>query len=101
MLVGTVGLELRGLGLEAAEAELWYWIAQPFRGLGLATRAARLVLEEPARRGICRIRANVHPDNLASRGVLGHLGFPGCRRGLLLDDGTWGASSLSPGMAHP
>jgi RimJ/RimL family protein N-acetyltransferase len=71
-LIGVVGLEM-GSG---AEAELGYWLARPYWGLGYATEAGRAVVEM-ARHGLRlkRIGAGHFLDNPASGRVLRKLGF--------------------------
>lgn len=70
-LVGGVGLEMRDEG-----AELGYWIARPYWGLGFATEAARAVVDL-ADRGLRlpRLIAGHFADNRPSARVLEKLGF--------------------------
>lgn len=70
-LVGGVGLQQDGRDLE-----LGYWIARPYWGLGLATEAARAVIDI-ARHTLRRQRlvSGHFIDNPASGRVLSKLGF--------------------------
>jgi RimJ/RimL family protein N-acetyltransferase len=70
-LVGGIGLEVCGDG-----AELGYWIARPFWGLGFATEAGRAVVDL-ADRGLRlpRLHASHFAGNHASARVLEKLGF--------------------------
>lgn len=71
-LVGCAGLgESRGKG----DAEIGYWIAQPYWGRGYATEGARGVLEVARLLGHRRIEGGHHLDNPASGKVLRKLGF--------------------------
>jgi RimJ/RimL family protein N-acetyltransferase len=70
-LVGGIALRARG-----GEADLDYWIARPYWGLGFATEAGRAVMDI-ARNGL-RLKsvASAHcRDNRASARVLEKLGF--------------------------
>ncbi len=69
-LVGSCGLgELNG------EAELGYWIARPYWGLGFATEAGRAVVRIARALGHKRLIAGHFTDNPASGRVLRKLGF--------------------------
>lgn len=70
-LVGGIGLEQRGSGVE-----LGYWIARAYWGLGFATEAGRAVVEL-ADKGLRlpRLIASHFVDNPASARVLRKLGF--------------------------
>ena len=74
-LVGGIGLMDLDDG-PAHQAELGYWIARSHWGLGIATEAARAVLDM-AFHGLRlkRIEAGHFPDNLGSARVLAKLGF--------------------------
>jgi len=53
-----------------------YWVASQFHGKGVATAAVALIVAHgfgPV--GLHRIEATIAPENLASRGVVAHLGF--------------------------
>lgn len=71
-LIGGVGLHRD----EAGEAELGYWVARSFWGLGFATEAGRAVIDM-ARRSLRlpRLVASHALDNPASGNVLRKLGF--------------------------
>jgi RimJ/RimL family protein N-acetyltransferase len=69
-LIGACGLGERG-----GEAELGYWIARPFWGLGFASEAARAVLGIAKAIGHSRVVAGHFTDNPASGNVLRKLGF--------------------------
>ncbi|EQB30595.1 GNAT family N-acetyltransferase [Sphingobium ummariense] len=70
-LVGGCGLHRD----EEGRAELGYWIARPYWGLGFATEAARAVLSMGRASGVTDIRAGHFADNPASGNVLRKLGF--------------------------
>ncbi len=58
------------------EAELGYWLAEPFWHQGIMTQAARCVLEHAYKDlGICRIWADYYEGNEASKRVMQRLGF--------------------------
>ena len=70
-LVGCVGA-----GIEAATAEVGFWIGRDFWGRGYATEAVRRLLRLLFRaRGVGMAWATARPGNLASRRVLGKCGF--------------------------
>lgn len=54
---------------------LYYWLGADFRGRGLATRAASLLLEAAGRMGLATCYAKVFEHNASSRRVLERLGF--------------------------
>ena len=59
-----------------AEIEIGWWLAPSHWGRGLATEAARAVLQDGfGRAGLQRIVAIAHPDNRASRHVMEKLGM--------------------------
>lgn len=64
-----------GLGEDERGAELGYWIAQPYWGLGYATEAARAVIGVAKALGHRRLVARHFIDNPASGRVLRKLGF--------------------------
>lgn len=67
-----------GVGLDACEggAELGYWIARPYWGLGFATEAARAVVDIADRSlRLPKLYAGHFADNHASARVLAKLGF--------------------------
>lgn len=64
-----------GLGNLQGEAELGYWIARPYWGLGFASEAARAVLGIAKAIGHKKLVSGHFIDNPASGGVLRKLGF--------------------------
>jgi RimJ/RimL family protein N-acetyltransferase len=64
-----------GLGERDGEAELGYWVAQPYWGRGFATEAARAVIGIAKALGHKRLVAGHFIDNPASGQVLRKLGF--------------------------
>ena len=64
-----------GLGEHNGEAELGYWIARPYWGLGFATEAGRAVVRIAYAIGHKRLIAGHFTDNPASGRVLRKLGF--------------------------
>lgn len=64
-----------GLGAQEGEAELGYWIARPYWGLGFATEASRAVIGVAKAIGHTRLVAGHFTDNPASGNVLRKLGF--------------------------
>ncbi len=63
------------------QGELGYWIAVPFWGKGVATRAARLVIEYAFRDlKLTRLIAHTMEENTPSSRVLERLGFSFVRR---------------------
>ena len=73
VLLGTVSLRRYA---RDRRAELGYWLAQPVWGRGLATEAARAVVDFGFRSlGLVRIYAQVLADNRASLHVLDKLGM--------------------------
>jgi RimJ/RimL family protein N-acetyltransferase len=64
-----------GLGERDGEAELGYWIARAYWGLGYASEAARAVIGVARAIGHKRIIAGHFTDNPASGHVLRKLGF--------------------------
>jgi [ribosomal protein S5]-alanine N-acetyltransferase len=69
-----------------------YWVASPFTGRGVASTAVAMAVAHAFTDGqLHRLDATVHPDNLASRRVLTHLGFrqEGLLRRFLDVDGAW------------
>ena len=70
-LVGCCGLGRRPSG----SVELGYWIARPHWGRGLATEAARALIEIARTLGLRSLEAGHFVDNPASARVLEKLGF--------------------------
>ncbi len=64
-----------GLGNRDGVAELGYWIARPFWGLGYASEAARAVVAIARALGHRHLVAGHFTDNPASGGVLRKVGF--------------------------
>lgn len=64
-----------GLGERHSEAELGYWIARPYWGLGFATEAGRAVINIAQTIGHSKLVAGHFVDNPASGRVLQKLGF--------------------------
>lgn len=64
-----------GIGEHNDEAELGYWIARPYWGLGFASEAGRAVLGIAKAIGHRRLVAGHFIDNPASGSVLRKLGF--------------------------
>ncbi len=64
-----------GLGKRDGEAELGYWIARPYWGLGYASEAARAVVQIAATIGHSHLNAGHFTDNPASGNVLRKAGF--------------------------
>lgn len=64
-----------GLGAHDGEAELGYWIARPYWGLGFATEAGRAVIGIAKAIGHAKLVAGHFTDNPASGNVLRKLGF--------------------------
>lgn len=64
-----------GLGEHDGAAELGYWIARPYWGLGFATEASRAVIDIARTIGHPRLVASHFTDNPASGNVLRKLGF--------------------------
>ena len=64
-----------GIGDLDGEAELDYWIARPYWGLGFATEASRAVIHIAKTIGHKKLIASHFTDNPASGNVLRKLGF--------------------------
>lgn len=64
-----------GLGQRNGEAELGYWIARPYWGLGFASEAGRAVMHIAKAIGHRKLVAGHFTDNPASGRVLRKLGF--------------------------
>lgn len=69
-LVGTCGLAERN-----GQAELGYWIARPYWGKGIATEAAKAMVDAARALGHQRLLASHFVDNPASGRVLRKAGF--------------------------
>jgi RimJ/RimL family protein N-acetyltransferase len=64
-----------GIGNGDGSAELGYWIARPYWGLGFATEASRAVVNIAKAIGHKKLTASHFTDNPASGNVLRKLGF--------------------------
>jgi RimJ/RimL family protein N-acetyltransferase len=64
-----------GIGEHKGEAELGYWIARPYWGLGFASEAGRAVMAIARAIGHQKLVAGHFTDNPASGSVLRKLGF--------------------------
>ena len=72
ILIGLVGLRQT----DPLTLSLGYWIAGPFQGFGVATEAARALIDFAfTERAIETITATVLPDNVASQRVLAAAGL--------------------------
>lgn len=80
-ILGAVGLDIDA---PQASAELGYWIGLPYWGRGVATEAARAVVEFAASLGLQRITAQHFATNPASGRVLRKAGLrpSGVRKGV-------------------
>ena len=73
--IGFCGLQPLGIGLRN-EVEIGWWLAQRCWGQGLATEAARSVMEYAFRSvGLERVIAIAQPENGASRRVMEKIGM--------------------------
>jgi [ribosomal protein S5]-alanine N-acetyltransferase len=74
-LAGCTGL-VRQADVYRLSAELGYWIGEPYRGMGIATNAVKLIAEYGFEQlGLVRIYSGVFDFNTASRRVLEKAGF--------------------------
>jgi ribosomal-protein-alanine N-acetyltransferase len=74
-LIGGVGIALKE-DIHRKNAEIGYWIAEPFWGKGYATEAVRLMVEYTFRHfDVTRIYASSFDYNAASQRVLEKTGF--------------------------
>jgi ribosomal-protein-serine acetyltransferase len=72
-LAGSIGMAVDVIG---NSAELGYWLAAPFEGRGLVTRACSLFIDHGIREmGLHRIVIRAAVDNAKSRAVAERLGF--------------------------
>jgi len=75
LLVGTIGLVLQS-DIHRLNAEIGYWIGEPFWGQGIATNAVVLITEYAFNViGLIRIYSGVFDFNIASRRVLEKAGY--------------------------
>jgi RimJ/RimL family protein N-acetyltransferase len=73
--VGGCGLH-QGAGGDRCNAEIGYWLGEPFWGRGVVTQVARVLTEQAfARPEVTRVFAPVHADNPVSMRVLQKNGF--------------------------
>jgi RimJ/RimL family protein N-acetyltransferase len=74
-LIGVIGLH-RGGDVYRRSAEFGYWLAEPFWGRGIATRAVRALSDWAfANTDLLRLQAGVFESNPASARVLEKAGF--------------------------
>ena len=74
-LIGCIGLEFKD-DVYRQSAELGYWLAEPFWGRGIATRAVDAIVEYAFNElGLKRVFAGVFASNPASARVLEKAGF--------------------------
>ena len=70
---------IRGTDVERYNAELGYWLAEPYWNLGIMTEAVRQAIEDYlSHSDIIRIHAHVYENNLKSMKVLEKAGFHKC-----------------------
>jgi [ribosomal protein S5]-alanine N-acetyltransferase len=75
-VIGAIGLELNGEGIEDGALVLGYWLGKPFWGRGYATEAGAAVLAyAEADTGMKSFRSGHFAENPASGVVLEKLGF--------------------------
>lgn len=84
MPIGGIGLRL-GSGVYRHQAELGYWLAEPYWGRGIMTAAAMFIVHTYAftTLNLDRIASGCYSDNAASRHLLEtklHMTLEGCRR---------------------
>lgn len=73
-LAGSVGLH--AVDWQNAMTSIGYWIATPFEGKGLVTRAVRVLIDHAfGELGLSRLEIRAEPDNMRSRAVPERLGF--------------------------
>ena len=85
----TIGGVVRG---PLQSAWIGYWVDSSLAGKGVATSAVALALTYAFNEaGLHRIEATIAPENVASRAVVGHLGFrhEGLLKQYLDIDGGW------------
>lgn len=87
-LIGGAGFG----GMDGGTPELGYWLAPPFWGRGLATEAARAVIDLAFGDDAVReVHASARVTNVASRHVLEKCGFQQCGTGLIRSRAVGGA----------
>ena len=73
-LIGTVGFH--ETVMRNRKTEIGYWLAPPYHGRGIATRAIKCAIDAAfLYTDINRIQAKIQPTNLASLKVIKKLGF--------------------------
>lgn len=91
-VIGGIGCFLR-TGLEGHCDEIGYWLAEPFRGQGIATLAVQVFCDWlfAIRPALVRMEAKVYAHNPASARVLEKAGFQreGLARKLVIKDGVY------------
>lgn len=70
VLVGAIAVEI-----DETVAAIGYWVAQRYRGRGIATEAVRFAAQFAKKCGATRAIAEVEPENLGSARVLQKAGF--------------------------
>jgi RimJ/RimL family protein N-acetyltransferase len=73
-VIGGVALKPRTLDT-GVEVELGYHLGRAWWGSGYATEAALAMLDEARERGLTRVAAFIHPDNVRSSAVALRLGM--------------------------
>lgn len=69
----------RGIDVERYNAELGYWLAEPYWGKGIMTQILVLAISGYfSHTDVIRIYANVYADNISSMRVLEKIGFRKC-----------------------
>ncbi|OKZ23905.1 MAG: GNAT family N-acetyltransferase [Bacteroides sp. 43_108] len=75
---GNIGF-MRDSDVERFNAEIGYWLAEPYWNQGIMTEAIKIALESYFRNtDILRVYANVYANNVASICVLENVGFNQC-----------------------
>ena len=75
---GNIGF-IRGTDVERYNAEVGYWLAEPYWNRGIMSRALKLAVEEYLRQtDVVRIEARVYAANRGSMRVLETVGFRKC-----------------------
>lgn len=95
-LIGSIGLE----PISDDVAELGYWIARPYWGLGFATEAGRHMVQLAGTLGYSRIMASHFADNPASGVVLRKLGFRATGRRLPRASAARGGTATAVEYQH-
>ncbi|MBQ4813117.1 GNAT family N-acetyltransferase [Pseudoalteromonas luteoviolacea] len=77
-LIGSVAFTRVACTRVNGMAELSYWLAEPYRGLGVMSWALNAVLTYLKSQDIKHVLANVYTFNQASQRLLARLGFKPC-----------------------